>query len=422
MTIYKALFSIAAIVTATFTGSAQCRYIQGNTSFEIRETVDSYEVLCAVSGEAGTSRNRNIMDKRLRMTAVDLIGAYILYKETTKVPEELFQIYVDGVGLHYNANLDGLFQSERNLNGKNVIIYSCDKDKYSIENASYNKEIDIPVLLREYYRHHREEKTVSTVCRSGLCPDKLLQEMEHDFMTGNAAVPSGVRQLYGIADRLELSILSIDAPDLELALKTAELSAPASAPYSLYYYREMVTSMPVSKKNKFYQKWQKELSGSSFVWDNFRLFCSSLHNFSGPGTDVGLSEVVEAYGVALNPSGMRRPIDDNSYRKAAAAYSESDFEESARILTEAIDCEGISASSLNLLGASLRCLGKPETALPYLLLCFSIDPHAQYLGGNIALCAKAIGYKRLPELCSFLANWSADSWSKNEIMNCITEN
>lgn len=384
--------------------------------------MNRYEVVCQdTDGTCTTSRNKNIIDKRLRMTAIDLIGAYILFKEDTKLSQELFPVYVDGVALHYNAYLEGLSQSERTENGKSAIIYSCDKDKYRIEKAIYKKDIDIPTLLCEYYRNHRDENTASIVCGSELVPNELRLEIEHDFMTGNATVPSGVRQLYGITDRFELSILPIDDSNFEQALKTAELSVPKSFPYILYYHSEMVTSMPIGKKNRYYRKWQKELSGSSFIWDDFRFFCSSRQDFSCSSA-AAISEVIESYGGALNPFGMRGPIDDNSYRKATIAYSKSDFDESARILSESIDCEGISAQSLNLLGASLRCLGKPEKALPYLLLCFTLEPRTQYLGGNIALCAKALNYKRLPELCSFLAPLAIDNWSENEILNCITKN
>ena len=75
-----------------------------------------------------------------------------------------------------------------------------------------------------------------------------------------------------------------------------------------------------------------------------------------------------------------------------------------------------------LLGASFRFLNKPERALPYLVLCFNLNPRTQYLCGNIALCAKALKYNRLQELCSFLDNWAWDSWSINEINNCKTNN
>ena len=180
--------------------------------------------------------------------------------------------------------------------------------------------------------------------------------------------------------------------------------------------------MPLEEKDKNYQKWQKELAATPFIWNDFRLFCARQNNSSIGGNELSLSEVIEKFGLGINPIGMRSPIDDKSYRSASLAYANSNFEESAKLLMESIDCEGISSQSLSLLGASFRCLNKPERALPYLVLCFNLNPRTQYLCGNIALCAKALKYNRLQELCSFLDNWTRDSWSINEIKNCKTNN
>ena len=422
MRIYRLLCLFVILLCGAQDIIAQCKYSSGNTSYEVRETKNKYEVLCTGIEKATSSRNRDIIERSMRLTAVDLIGTYIVFKRNNKLPSELFQVYVNSINLHYNAYIEGLSQSENSIDGKIVTIFSCNKDQYRIDEAVYKNDIDVASFLKEYYRQNKNENAASLVLNSGLCDNNLAWEIEHDFMSGRAALRSCIRQLQNISDRFELSVLSIEDARLGQLLIAAESDVPTSIPYKLYYYSELVTSMPLEEKDKNYQKWQKELAATPFIWNDFRLFCARQNNSSIGGNELSLSEVIEKFGLGIKPIGMSSPIDDKSYRNASLAYANSNFEESAKLLMESIDCEGISSQSLSLLGASFRFLNKPERALPYLVLCFNLNPRTQYLCGNIALCAKALKYNRLQELCSFLDNWARDSWSINEIKNCKTNN
>ena len=135
--------------------------------------------------------------------------------------------------------------------------------------------------------------------------------------------------------------------------------------------------------------------------------------------ETAFSAVIEAYPGAISPFGVRQPVDGASYSEAAGAYSRSEFEEAAKILRESLDNEGLSAQTLNLLGASYRFMGQADKAMPFLLLGFKLDPGGAYATGNIALCAKMTGYPRLRELCEFLQGVATDDWSRNEIKALI---
>ena len=140
-----------------------------------------------------------------------------------------------------------------------------------------------------------------------------------------------------------------------------------------------------------------------------------------PSEGITISEVIAAYPGAVSPTGIRQPIDENSYNLAAKAYARSDFKESIRLLKEAIDSEGISKKTLNLLGASYRFDGNAKEAMPYLLLCFKLDPNTPYLSGNIALCLDMLKYPRMKEALSFLLGYAKDDWSKMEINKLLQQ-
>lgn len=124
----------------------QYRYVKGQNTFEVVETSSTYEVICRRSNGGMTTRNKNILDRQFRMDAVDLIGAYILFKRDTSLPAGSFQSYVESVNLHYTAHIEGLKQEERTIKGQSCIVYSCLKEKYRIEYATYNRDIDISII------------------------------------------------------------------------------------------------------------------------------------------------------------------------------------------------------------------------------------------------------------------------------------
>ena len=94
----------------------QYKYVKGYNIYSVSEDTQEYVVECSRSGGVATSRNKNITDRQTRMDAADLIGAYILYKSadvSKSLGPDYFQIYVDGVNLHYNAYLEGMTQEEK---------------------------------------------------------------------------------------------------------------------------------------------------------------------------------------------------------------------------------------------------------------------------------------------------------------------
>ena len=133
------------------------------------------------------------------------------------------------------------------------------------------------------------------------------------------------------------------------------------------------------------------------------------------------TDVISSFIGAISPFGIRQPINKEKYSEAVRAYAKSDFKQSAEILKESIDTEGITPESLNLIGASYRFLNKPHDALPFLVLGFKLNPKTKYLVGNIALCLKLIGYPQMEEVCDFLMGYAIDEWSKNEIKNITTK-
>lgn len=146
MTFKTILLSAALLVCSLSVRGEQYRYVKGQNTFEVVETSSTYEVICRRSNGGMTTRNKNILDRQFRMDAVDLIGAYILFKRDTSLPAGSFQSYVESVNLHYTAHIEGLKQEERTIKGQSCIVYSCLKEKYRIEYATYNRDIDISII------------------------------------------------------------------------------------------------------------------------------------------------------------------------------------------------------------------------------------------------------------------------------------
>lgn len=397
----------------------QYKYVKGQNIFEIGETPTKYEVVCRKDHAGMISRNRNILDRQLRMDAVNLIGVYILFKEESKLSSDLFQIYADGINLHYNAYVEGMTQEERTVKGETCIVYSCAKRDYRIEAASYDKNIDIPSLLEVYYEQNKGGDAAAMLYGYEHFTSGQYLMLERDFLLGNTALPPGLRVLQAMTDRFETSVYSLDDNNLKDALKPLRNAVPETQPYKQFFYEEMLTAAPLNEKDAAYRKWRQSLSSPHCLWEDFLLFCCGRS--AAKTGSAFFSGVIEAYPGAISPFGVRQPLDEAAYFAATQAYARSDFDEAARILRESIDNEGISVRNLNLLGASYRFLGMPEKAIPFLLLGFKLDSASVYVTGNIALCAAAMNYPRLRELCDFLSGLATDEWSRNEI-NMIMHN
>ena len=417
MTCRAILLTTIVLVCSLPLRGEQYKYVKGPNTFEVTESAAKYEVVCRRGSGDITSRNKNILDRQFRMDAIDLIGAYILFKQEANMPASLFQIYVEGINLHYTAYVEGVSQEEKTISGASCIVYSCAKDNYRIESATYNRNIDIASLLAAHYAQAKDEDAAAMLYDYGHFTSEQYLMLEQDFLLGVAMLPQGVRTLQGEADRFEMSVYSLDDAALNELLKPLKNAMPKSKPYSQFLCEELVTASPLSAKRAAYKQWQQTLASPRCVWEDFLLFCSNKAHSALNTDNATFSAVIAAYPGAVSPFGVRQPADENSYSAAAQAYSQSNFETAIEILKESVDNEGLSAKNLNLLGASYRFMGEAGKAIPFLLLGFKLEPKSAYAAGNIALCAQMMGYPRLRELCSFLLNMAADDWSRNEINN-----
>lgn len=394
-------------------------YVKGSNRFEVVESSSSYEVICRRTNASLSSKNRNILDRQLRLDAIDLIGVYILFKEQSDLPAALFQIYVEGINLHYNAYVEGFAQKEKTIKGESCICYECNKANYKIESATYNKVLDIPSLLESHYAHNKGETSAKMMYEyEGFTSQQYLL-LERDFLTGETHLPKGVRMLQGFGDRFELTVFGMDNDELRNAVKQAKQSLVEANPYKQFCCEELVTAAPLKEKAGFYKQWQQSLSPSRCVWEDVLLFCSQNAPKTPMSEGFAFSDIIASYPGAVSPFGIRQPIDGNSYALASQVYSNSNFKEAVLILKEAIDTEGISPQLLNLLGASYRFDGNAIEAVPYLLLCFKLNPNTPYLVGNIAMCLEMLKYPRLNEVLPFLLEYAQDEWSKTEINKLI---
>ena len=130
---------------------------------------------------------------------------------------------------------------------------------------------------------------------------------------------------------------------------------------------------------------------------------------------MSISETIAAFPGAIAPHTIRYATYEPNYEAATQHYANFRFEESAQMLIESIDVNGIAPRTLNLLGASYRLDGKPKQAAPYLLLGFIMEPEAQYLVGNLALCLQQLEFPKIEQAVDFLLQYAKDTWSQEQL-------
>ena len=393
------------------------KYEKGNIICEIEETKTQYIVITGLQTNIPDSRNQNIQERRLRLNAIDVIGAYILYKDFANkngLTADYFQVYADGINLHYNAVLVNLNQERIIKSDKAFFKYACDKTDYDIRNVTYQPNINLYSLLVLNYQQRRNEHSAQLLCNHPQSTPKDYITIAQDFFIGNAQMSTAMRQLQSSPDRLEESLYGTGNLDLKSVVSDVISSLPVSHPYRELHYAMLVSTAPLKDKEKFYTGWRAEIESVGNIWTEILLFCAQKCAAS-KHSEMSISETIAAFPGAIAPHTIRYATYEPNYEAATQHYANSRFKESAQMLLESIDVNGISPRTLNLLGASYRLDGKTKEAIPYLLLGFIMEPNAQYLAGNLALCLQQLQFPNIEQAVDFLLQYAKDTWSQEQL-------
>ena len=401
----------------------QLSYTKGTSYYRVGESGDEYVVTYLRGSSGESSRNRNIEDRRRRMEAIDLMGAYQLYIawcERMALDEEsvdnLFQIFTDEIGYHYEADVYAV-RREENSEGA---VFRCRKSEFVITEADFPIDVDIVGIVRNNYDAQKDSYAASTLYSLKECGSEDYLRMMHDYLSGRALVSPAVRSLQkqGGFERLDKSLYTDLDPLFVAELSGAEMqiSLDQTPPHSQFAWVDMVTSAAPADKERHYQSWKHSLHNDGTVWEDMLLFAAQNCTSPLPAEYPTISEAIAAFPGAISPYGVRLGGSGALYAEAEAAYASSNTDEALLLLGESISNEGVSKSALNLMGAVYRYTGEPTRGIPYLILGFMIDPDTRFLVGNLVASLEAIGYPRIVELAQFISSYvKMDSWSKGII-------
>ncbi|MBO5805361.1 MAG: hypothetical protein J6R10_00690 [Tidjanibacter sp.] len=422
------LLPIVALLSCPTLVVGQLSYTKGQSHYQVGENGDEYVVTYVRNSTTGSSRNRNIEDRKRRMEAIDLMGAYQLYlswSERMGINEEavdnLFQIFTDAVGYHYDADVYALRREER----KDCSVFRCRKSEFIITEADFPVDVDIMSIVRNNYNAQKDSYSAATLYSIAECTSGDYIGMMHDYLSGRAMINPSIRSLQksGGFERLDNSLYTeLDAMFLvELSGAEMQLSLDTTAPYGQFAWIEMVTSAAPADKARYYQLWKKSLHNDATVWEDMLLFAAQNCTTPLPEELPTVSEAIAAFPGAISPYGVRMGSAGRLYAEAEAAYAASNTEEALRLLGESISNEGVNKSALNLIGAVYRYIGEPTRGIPYLILGFMIDPETRFLAGNLVASLEAAGYARIVELARFISSYAKlDQWSKGIVDKVIS--
>lgn len=391
---------------------AQLKYERGSSTYELSENKSSYIVRCEIPISASGSRNQSLAVSRTRLTAKNIIGAGILFRDfarENRLDDSYFQIFVDCAAVNYKAEVIGFVQK----NTESHITYECPKDSYRLQEASYRKISNLKELLQNYYNLRKDSYSAVKLYSYGNV--SLLNSISffHDFLSGKAQISETYSRLQSYNNRFDEALYSDNNPMLDALIADAADCMETENPYRTNCTIELVTSAKPKDKKTYYEKWRTSLS-KEVMAEKVLLFCSERCNFPLPKDNILTTDVILAYSGAISPFAIRKG-GEADYSKAANLYSTLKFKEAAALLEESINTQGITDKNLCLLGASLRLSGNPAKALPYLIMCTYLNPKTEYLAGNIVLCLSALKFKDLDDILTQLKSIDIDSWSQQQI-------
>ena len=391
---------------------AQLKYERGSSTYELSENKSSYIVRCEIPTSASGSRNQSLAVSRTRLTAKNIIGAGILFRDfarENRLDDSYFQIFVDCAAVNYKAEVKGFVQK----NTGHDIIYECPKDTYRLQDASYKKITNLKELLENYYNIRKDSYSAGKLYSYGNVSLQNSISFYHDFLSGKAQISETYSRLQSFNDRFEQALYSDNTSMLDALIADAADCMETENPFRTNCAIELVTSAKVKDKKTYYEKWKTSLSRDVLA-ERILSFCSEKCMFPLPKENILTTDIILAYPGAISPFALKTGRDSD-YAKAASLYSTLKFKEAAALLEESINTQGITDKNLCLLGASLRLAGNPAKALPYLIMCLYLNPKTEYLAGNIVLCLSALKFKYLDDILSQLKGSDIDSWSQRQI-------
>ncbi len=407
----------------------QYHYKKLNTGYDVSETKTHYVVECTYTGEISSSRMLNALESRLRMRSLDLIGAYQLYKEfadLNNLKEDYFQLFATYNSFNYKASANQLTGSDfiTDENGRQV-TFKIEKENFVINAADFPLEdIDIKeLLIRDYSKKRNPENAYAYYNYKDFSSDDYIGVYK-DFLRGVGKISSQFNLLVKEKQnsRFELSILQEpDSLHLDMFDSIAENALQQKDIIQQIMYTELVTSVSPDDKQAYYDAYYDALNPDKCLWEDMIAFCgrkksASIDNITNPT----MFNTIECFPGAINPYALRNSSERKLYDKAEERFAKEKIKATLEYLEKSINYEGIHTRTLNLIGATYRFDGKPERAMPYLILAYLMDPEAQFVSGNIALCLDAMGYKNSGEFIGFLNhNATIDPWSKTQFETLI---
>jgi len=426
--IFNTLLLFAILYCPVFV-MGQYHYEKFNSHFEVSESKSEYKVECLFTGDVSSSRMLNALENRLRMRSLDMIGTYILYKEfETKhnLEGDYFQLFATYNNFNFDATVDMLRASNFSTTERGrEVTFSVKKENFVVDVTKYPlDDINLKELLYRDYKKRRDPQRALAYYKYHEFTTLDYLEVFQDFLAGRSRINPQFNILVKDKQdsRFEMSILQEpDSLHLVYFDSIAEEATYQEGVVQQAMYAELVTSAPLIDKQAYYDAFLNALDKNKTAWESMVDFCGKKKSVSLDDIEApAMFTVIECFPGAINPYALRYSFERAIYDKAEERFAKEKIKSALDYLEQSINYEGIHTRTLNLIGATYRFDKKPEKAMPYLILAYMLDPEAQFVSGNLALCLDAMGYNHTGEFIEFLNdNAKIDPWSKNQIDTLI---
>lgn len=402
---------------------AQVYYSDEKANYEIMIDKSVYQVKAQLKENIPGSRRLQMAKSRLRLKAVDLVGNYIVFKNTEIAhsdKEELFEAFVDYSQLHFEAQVNHFTSTAwENCGASKCIYFLCEKTDFKIEEYSY-LEVNLSELLQSNFDRKRNLSAACLLFHKEGDEIEESKNIESFFLSGRGRLESEYQYLLKLHpnSQLQYSLFESDSLLEASTYQALELSISNCNFEKAIKYKILFTVAPNTEKESIFKELEDVLQEMKGLWWEVQSFAIENRNKADfPGFEYATSfDVIQAYPAAINIYGIQIANPGDYYQKALLSFADEDFEEALKNLQNEINLNGFSAETLNLIGASYQLIGEPKKAFPFLLLAYQMIPESLYLKGNISLCLALLEFPKTDVInMYFLQSQNLDTWSRNQI-------
>ncbi len=399
----------------------QLSYYTNGATYRVDQDKRTLYTQVTFDSQRSSSRSLNMAASQARLKSTELMGLYLLFKNSYPADQQnddIFTLFVQYYGSGFEADVSDVQTRRTGPPEKQILEFSCPVSKYQLVETPQQPFPSAEELSRENYQRERSLNAAELYVRYGnVPPSDFLRMISAMLSRAYAPIPVLAKSyLYHPGTIFETSLYAPENINLQLPAEMKAEMEVAEPFAKRLLLTDLVTVAPgQDEKNIAYKELLSMLKPKDNLWDHMVLFAAGCTEPENEAAD--LFQAMLSYPGALNMhlfSGM----NGDYYNEAVKHFNKNQPDSALHCLEESITFNGVTKEKTGLAAAIFRLLEDYENCLIISTLNAFYGLETPYLPGNLYISLKELDYNGTEQLKKHLLNdVNCDAWSSDILIN-----